>query len=836
MRTISISAIVSLGLAVQQAAATGWVDADTFKNPYNTNNQCVGKQSNGLGFDDHPNGDLGNYGSLNWQNAKCSNGLKKRTFGHSADSKSNDFAGGKCASGTASKDSKTSPQFACNADQKGMSINTIHVSSSEDTDLELEYGYDNGRPPCKQYASCSQKGTKIVNQQCGDAKSVTVKLPPNDKKSNCEVGIHSVDFHCGPSSKPPVPSSTPVSSTPVQSTPAQSTPVQSTPQESKPYPIPTVNTTTSAGPSAPQTTPQSTSISSTYTFTGFVPSPSLSVPANTSVPVYTSPTVETTPIISTTSNSPASPTTSAPGSTVPIVTTQVVYTTLTTCPVTNTVTSGSSTLIETTSTISTVFITSTSTVCTQCIPPVSTQATSSIPETSVIPPPETSVVPPPETSTTPESPGTTSSVPLSSTTANSPETPTSSVPAPIPTTTQAIVTTNIVYTTLTTCPVTNTVTSGTSTSIQILTTVSTITSTSTSTICTQCIPPPPATTSVSPPSSGVSPPAPPTTSVPSGSGNSPVVPPSSSAAPPAPAPPAPCPSVLPSCMKTWIQITACKDNSDSNCYCQDAEFTKTVQECVSAWAANNDDVQGALSYLAGICAPHVNQNPGIITNVPKTITLVPTPAAPSAASPPAGTSAANVPPVSPAPVASSVGNSPVGNSPAGNSPVGNSPVGNSPVGNAPVGTTGNSPAGATTAVPVPAAPVTTISVSVNCPVSQIADGQVQAPTSSSCVSVISVSVPQVAFSTAGAAAPGSSGTPNIILAAGSPAPVSATPTPTPGAGANSPIGATTLGTVPVGSTRPPNSTGSIPFTGSASNFKVTGFSVFLGLVAMLVFA
>ncbi|KAI4253751.1 MAG: hypothetical protein LQ352_003498 [Teloschistes flavicans] len=767
MRTISISVLVSLGLAVQQAAATvntqpfldspeayhaqGWTDADTFTNPYNTNNHCVGKQSSGLGFDDHPNGDLGNYGNLNWQNAQCSNGLKKRTFGgsHSAGSTSNDFAGGKCASGTASKDSKTSPQFSCNANQKGVSINTIHVSSSEDTDLELEYGYDNGRPPCKQYASCSQKGTKIVNQQCGEAKSVTVKLPPNDKKSNCEVGIHSVDFHCGPSSKPPIPSSTPISSTPVQSTPAQSTPILSTPQESKPYPIPTLNTTTLAGPSAPQTTPQSTSISSTYTFTGFVPTPSVSVPANTSVPVYTSPTVETTPIVSTTGNSPASPTTSAPGTTVPIVTTQVT------------------------------------------------------PETSIIPPPET----------TPESPVTTSSVPVSSTSANSPETPTSSVPAPIPTTTQAVVTTDIIYTTLTTCPVTNTVISGTSTSIQISTSVSTITSTSTSTICTQCIPPPPATTPVSstsisastPPPSGV---PPPDTPVPSGSGISPVVPPSSPAPPPAPAP-----SVLPSCMKTWIQLTSCKDNSDSNCYCQDVEFTKTVQECVSAWAASNDDVQGALSYLAGICAPHVNQNPGIITNVPKTITLVPTPAAP----PPAGSpSTAIVPPISPAPVVSSVGNLPVGVTSA----------------------FGNSPVGATS--PLPAAPVTTISVSVNCPVSQIADGQVQAPTSSSCISVISASVPQVAFYTAGAAAPSSGGAPNVVLAAGSPAPVAATPTPTPGAGANSPIGATTLGTVAVGSTRPSNATGgsggSIPFTGSASNIKVTGFSVVVGLVVMLVFA
>ena len=74
--------------------AQGWLDYDTFKNPYNTNNKCTEKMSAGLGFDDLPDGDLGNYGDMNWGNAQCGNGLTKRTFGdsHSQGSKSAGFA------------------------------------------------------------------------------------------------------------------------------------------------------------------------------------------------------------------------------------------------------------------------------------------------------------------------------------------------------------------------------------------------------------------------------------------------------------------------------------------------------------------------------------------------------------------------------------------------------------------------------------------------------------------------------------------------------------------------------------------------------------------------
>ncbi|KAL8669084.1 MAG: hypothetical protein Q9168_006309 [Polycauliona sp. 1 TL-2023] len=795
MRNFSVPTLLALGLAVRHTAAT-WTDAQVYSNPTNTNNQCVGEQSKGLGFDDHSKGDLGNYGSLTWQNLKCTDGLQKRTFGpddqESHDKPPSGFAGGRCASGVASKDVDTSPKFSCGSAQKGMSIDHIHISTSENTEIELHYGYGNG-DICKQTETCSPAGKIIKNNQCGDAKTVVVKLPDTDTKDNCEVGIHSVGFNCGPASSiPPIPSSTPVESKPVESSP-----VVSTSPETKPYPYPTANTTTSIGSTAPITLPETTMIPSTSTADVPIPSTTVESPTSStyssnlvssSIPVETIPT-----ITSGSSTGPVEtiPTTTASGTTVPLVTTEVVVTTLTTCPVTNTVTSGSITSVETTSTVSTIFVTSTSTVCTYCVaPPASTV----------------------ETTTAPEAPQTT---PISSVTGDSPETsnlpvpiPSSSAPASVPATTQAIVTTDIIMTTVTTCPVTNTITSGDSTSVQTITTVSTITSTSVSTICTQCAPP-----AVSPPAldTPISPPAV-TGPVSSNTNNSPGGIPS----PPAQAPPAQCPAVLPNCMKTWITITTCKDTTDSSCYCLDAGFTKTVQECVSAWAANKNDVQGALSNLAGICADHVSKNPGIIVNVPKTITLVPTPASPS----PSG--APNVPIVPPASVASIT---PIPSN-AGSPPAVDTSV-PSTVANSPVGATNEPPA---------ANPVTTLSLSqavpYACPVSQLADGQPQAPASScSSMLVTQVTVPQVGFQTA-PAAPGVTN-PSVNLVAGSPAPNPAITTAGAVAGENP---ATTFGTVvgsasPVGSTFPQGPI--VPFTAGASNIRATGFGILAGVIGML---
>ncbi|KAE9961969.1 hypothetical protein EG328_001177 [Venturia inaequalis] len=84
---------------------------------------------------------------------------------------------------------------------------------------------------------------------------------------------------------------------------------------------------------------------------------------------------------------------------------------------------------------------------------------------------------------------------------------------------------------------------------------------------------------------------------------------------------APCPDVVPQCLNTWIGQTGCKDNSDHQCYCAKADFTKNVMECITAHGADKSEVQKALTYLVGICAAQIPQNPGLITNCPSSIPL-----------------------------------------------------------------------------------------------------------------------------------------------------------------------------------------------------------------------
>jgi hypothetical protein len=122
--------------------------------------------------------------------------------------------------------------------------------------------------------------------------------------------------------------------------------------------------------------------------------------------------------------------------------------------------------------------------------------------------------------------------------------------------------------------------------------------------------------------------------------------PSSPVAPASPTHPAPsrpsaqCPDILPQCLNTWMYQTGCKDNSNFECYCEQADYTKNVIECVTAHGASSTEIQEALSYLIGICAAFVPKNPGLITNCPSSIPF--TSASPSPQSPTSST------PVSPA--------------------------------------------------------------------------------------------------------------------------------------------------------------------------------------------
>jgi hypothetical protein len=57
----------------------------------------------------------------------------------------------------------------------------------------------------------------------------------------------------------------------------------------------------------------------------------------------------------------------------------------------------------------------------------------------------------------------------------------------------------------------------------------------------------------------------------------------------------------------------CKDNKDYACYCPKPELITNVMGCVKAWAKDENDANTAATFLMGLCAPFVPQNPAIIT-------------------------------------------------------------------------------------------------------------------------------------------------------------------------------------------------------------------------------
>lgn len=185
-----------------------------------------------------------------------------------------------------------------------------------------------------------------------------------------------------------------------------------------------------------------------------------------------------------------------------------------------------------------------------------------------------------------------------------------------------VVTSKLTVTTLTTCPITVS-SSGTTSVIQ---TVSTIITTSTITFCPKC--------SHGPASSTIDSSLPfsicktgeelqggkctPLSSTKNSSWATRSISPTSSTTtnlPPAVnasvAPEVPCPPVLPRCLNTWLQQSdSCASNSDIACFCPSVGLIASVQECVSAWGESDADIQTALSFLAGICADFVSENPG----------------------------------------------------------------------------------------------------------------------------------------------------------------------------------------------------------------------------------
>jgi hypothetical protein len=108
---------------------------------------------------------------------------------------------------------------------------------------------------------------------------------------------------------------------------------------------------------------------------------------------------------------------------------------------------------------------------------------------------------------------------------------------------------------------------------------------------------------------------------------------------------------VPQCINTWLSIVPkCTSNSDAKCFCPNKDFTDKVISCVQAWGASKEEIQNALSYFTGICAAWVPTNPGIVTAIPSTITLVPT-VVPSGASGATASAGITAPAITSAPAA-----------------------------------------------------------------------------------------------------------------------------------------------------------------------------------------
>ena len=186
------AAFIVASLAAQQVAAGGWTDASSYSCPSNTNNHCSDSQQGGYDWGGLNPGSFDSYGSNKFKGFQCSNNFGKRDLLSKRGFQS------KCITGNLDDQ----PSMSC-GDDDSMTIDEMQISSSHDADIDCEYGMPDGST-CHETHSCSEGGSVFKNTQCGGAKSVTFK-PGKNAPSGCSIGVHHVGFHCGPpaSSVPP---------------------------------------------------------------------------------------------------------------------------------------------------------------------------------------------------------------------------------------------------------------------------------------------------------------------------------------------------------------------------------------------------------------------------------------------------------------------------------------------------------------------------------------------------------------------------------------------------------------------------------------------------------
>ncbi|KAK4495795.1 hypothetical protein PRZ48_013063 [Zasmidium cellare] len=310
---------------------------------------------------------------------------------------------------------------------------------------------------------------------------------------------------------------------------------------------------------------------------------------------------------------------------------------------------------------------------------------------------------------------------------------------------------------------------------------------------------------------------------------------------------------LPKCLNSWMYLTSCKGNDDYDCFCKNKDFITKVWGCVSAWSGSHDETQGSGSYLMGLCAPYVPQNPAIITACPSSVTPAASysyspqtsPAPSSPASSPEGqtitlystkeeTITSCAPEVTNCPAKTHTTSYAIGTTvttaPASTeiSPIGSSPAPTAPA-SVPCTTITYS-----TVYPVPATYTTGSSVGATIPSSSITTSL-----------LTTVTVPQVQITTYTVTSGGSTttqpglgyGSPSPVVGPTGAAPSAPAPAPYPTTSVPGPVGpiggSTGLGTTYL-PTPSPSSSPITPYTGAGAKISGSGFlAVVLGAVAVL---
>ncbi|GJC83019.1 hypothetical protein ColLi_05857 [Colletotrichum liriopes] len=556
-------ALLALAAGVSQVTATGWNKFPSFTCPENTDNKCEEKQKGGFSWGDLNTGSFSNYGGFDFKGWTCENDFSKRDL-----LAPRTFNKGKVISGSCGKKKETSPSFGCGSGSGApdkFSIIHFDVTVEFDCDLEFHYDMPDGSN-CKHRSACSKSGTTVKNSQCGGAKNVTIVYPdqPSKPKTTCGVGIHTINFDCNPpeTSKPPKTKTSALPSATTLSTKTHDKPVKTTSAAEE--------TSTAIVPSVSKPVEETTAATKPATTapvkeTETAPVPSKGETTSEALPSISIPGKEsTTAVVPSVSKPVETPVESKPVET-PVESKPVEETTAA-------VPSATKPVEETTPVVTKpVGETTSAQLPTVSIPVNGTQPA----QTETVPAVTTPVVP--ETKTTVYD--TTSTIYTTRV-----ETVTSCAPevTNCPANSHGLVTVTVPLTT-TVCPVTETIVH---------------------------TPGPAPSKPAGQPPKGVS------SEKPVGSGS--VVKPSATK-PATPVETLPCPDVVPQCLSSWIWSSGCTDNSDADCYCPDAKFVENVFSCIYAYGASDEVISKATQFFQGICAPHIPENPAIVT-VPATIT------------------------------------------------------------------------------------------------------------------------------------------------------------------------------------------------------------------------